>query len=285
MRNTLTVLMILLSSILLYGQYQAVPELKGRVTDLTGTLNSQQAGSLEASLKTFEEEKGSQVVVLIIPTTDPEPISSYSIRVAEEWKIGRGGVDDGVILLIAMDDRQLRIEVGYGLEGAIPDAYAKRIIENLILPQFRQGRFYDGISDGVGAIMGLIEGEELPQVTQSSPSTYGITHQNLFVFLIIASLVILSIIKALVKNTGLKWVSVLAISVIVGLVFMNILVGLFGFAISSLVMFSSSSSGRGGGRYYGGGGFFGGSGGSSFGGGGFSGGGGSFGGGGASGGW
>lgn len=285
MRNTFIVILIFFSSSLLYGQYQAIPELKGRVTDLTGTLSSQESSAIEAILKAFEEEKGSQVVVLIVPTTKPESITDYSIRVAEDLKIGRGGVDDGIILLIAKDDRELRIEVGYGLEGAIPDAYAKRVIENLIVPQFRQGRFYDGIRDGVGAILGLIEGEELPEVTQSAPNTYGVAHYKFFFFLIIAGMVALSTIKAMIRKTGLKWVAVLAISVIIGLVFMNIVIGLVGFAISSLIMFSSSSSGRGGGRYYGGGGFFGGSGGSSFGGGGFSGGGGSFGGGGASGGW
>lgn len=283
-RNNLTILFVILGSVLVFGQYQAIPELKGRVTDITSTLSTQEISSINSKLKTFEEREGSQVVVLIVPTTDPEPITSYSIRVAEKWQIGRSGVDDGVILLIAKDDRKLRIEVGYGLEGAIPDAYAKRIIENIILPQFRQGQFYKGVNDGTGAIIRLIEGEELPAITEAPPSTMGIKHQKLYMFVIIAGMLALSFFKALVKKPALKWIVIVAASVIIGFVFMNLIVGLVGFAISSLIMFSSSATG-GGGRYYSGGGFYGGRGGSSFGGGGFSGGGGSFGGGGASGGW
>jgi uncharacterized protein len=201
--------------------------------------------------------------------------------VAEEWQIGRGGVDDGVLLLIAKDDRKVRIEVGYGLEGAIPDAYAKRIIENIIIPNFRQGQFYNGIENGIGAIIGLIEGEELPEVTQAPPSTMGMKNESIFMTLIIFGVIVLSILKALIKKSKYKWAAVSLASILAGLIFGSLIFGGIGFAISSFIMFSSGSSGRGG-RYYGGG-FSSGSG--SFGGGGFSGGGGSFGGGGASGGW
>jgi uncharacterized protein len=280
-RNCLSLLLLLIAALNAKAQTQPIPKLEALVTDLTSTLSSPQINTLEAELSSFEADKGSQVVILIISTTDPETIESYGIRVAEEWQIGRSGVDDGVLLLIAKDDRKVRIEVGYGLEGAIPDAYTKRIIENIIIPNFRQGQFYSGIENGVGAIMGLIEGEELPEVTQEPPSTMGMKNESLFMTLIIVGVIILSILKAFIKKSKYKWVAVSVASVLAGFIFGSLIFGGIGFAISSFILFSSSS-GRGGGRYYGGG-FSGG--GSSFGGGGFSGGGGSFGGGGASGGW
>ena len=140
-----------------------VPALSARVTDLTGTFDAGQRAALEARLEGFERAKGSQVVVLIVPTTQPETIEQYGIRVADAWKIGRGGtIDDGVILLVAKDDRALRIEVGQGLEGVLPDAIAKRILEETIIPRFRSGDFYGGISEGVERIIAVIEGEPLP---------------------------------------------------------------------------------------------------------------------------
>ena len=284
LRNCLSLILLFIAALDVTAQYQVIPPLEARVTDLTATLSGQEKNNLENQLKTFENEKGSQVVVLIVPTTDPETITSYGIRVAEAWKIGRGGVDDGVLLIVAKKDRKVRIEVGYGLEGAIPDAYAKRIIENIIIPNFRQSQFYNGIDEGVGAIMGLIDGEELPDVTQAPPSTIGLKNESVFMTLIILGVIVLSILKAFIKKGKYKWVAVSVASILAGLIFGSIIFGGIGFALSSFIMFSSSS-GRGGGRYYGGG-FYGGGGGSSFGGGGgFSGGGGSFGGGGASGGW
>jgi uncharacterized protein len=140
----------------------AVPPLKARVTDLTGTLSAQQKGELEARIAAYETRRGSQIAVLLLPTTKPEEIEQYSIRVAEAWKIGRKGVDDGLILLVAKDDRRLRIEVGYGLEGAIPDSVAKRVIEERITPRFRDGDFYGGVRDGVDQLIKLAEGEKLP---------------------------------------------------------------------------------------------------------------------------
>jgi uncharacterized protein len=280
-RNCLSLILLLIATLNVNAQTQPIPKLEARVTDLTSTLSSPQISAIEAELSSFEQEKGSQVVVLIISTTDHETIESFGIRVAEEWQIGRGGVDDGVLLLIAKDDRKVRIEVGYGLEGAIPDAYAKRIIENIIIPNFRQGQFYNGIENGVGAIMGLIEGEELPEVTQAPPSTMGMKNESVFMTLIIFGVIMLSILKAFIKKSKYKWVAVTVASILAGIIFGSFIFGGIGFALSSFIMFSSSARG-GGGRYYGGG-FS--SGGGSFGGGGFSGGGGSFGGGGASGGW
>jgi uncharacterized protein len=140
----------------------AVPELSRRVTDLTATLDAAQVAALEGKLAAFEAQQGSQIAVLIVPTTQPEDITQFGIRVAEQWKIGRAKIDDGVILIVAKDDRTLRLEVGYGLEGAIPDAIAKRVIAETITPYFKAGDFYGGIDAGVTQLMRLIEGEPLP---------------------------------------------------------------------------------------------------------------------------
>src|SRR5213083_3604251 len=140
----------------------AVPPLKAHVTDLTGTLSASQLRDLDSRLSDFERGKGSQVAVLMLPSTQPETIEQYSIRVAEAWKIGRARVDDGVILVVAKNDRKLRIEVGRGLEGAIPDAIAKRVVSDVIAPHFRADDFYGGIAAGADALAKLIEGETLP---------------------------------------------------------------------------------------------------------------------------
>lgn len=147
---------------------QTIPQLSARVSDYTGTLSAGQKSQLEGTLSKLEQPKGSQVVVLIVPSTQPEAIEQYAMRVAENWKIGRKGVDDGVILLIAKQDRKLRIEVGYGLEGALNDAICKRIIEEIITPEFKQGRFFEGIDYGVKAIVKVINNEPLPEINHSS---------------------------------------------------------------------------------------------------------------------
>ena len=141
----------------------AVPALKSRVTDLTATLSADEAAALESKLAAFEQRKGSQLAVLIVPTTQPETIEQYGIRVAEQWKLGRKGVDDGVLLLIATDDRKLRIEVGRGLEGALPDATARRVIDEYIVGPFKQREFNAGIQVGVDRIIKIIDGEPLPE--------------------------------------------------------------------------------------------------------------------------
>lgn len=140
----------------------AVPPLQARVTDLSGTLTTEQRQSLEQQLATFEARRGSQIAVLLVPTTAPEAIEQYAIRVAESWKLGRKDVDDGTLFLIALQDRALRIEVGYGVEGVVPDAVAKRVVDEIVVPYFRQGDYYGGIRAGVDRIMRLIEGEPLP---------------------------------------------------------------------------------------------------------------------------
>ncbi|WP_275199596.1 YgcG family protein [Bradyrhizobium sp. CSA207] len=140
----------------------AVPQLTGRVVDQTGTLSSGDIAALSQKLRDFETRKGSQIAVLIIPTTQPETIEQFSIRVAEAWKIGRKKVDDGAILVVAKNDRHLRIEVGYGLEGALTDVTSRRIIDEVITPKFRTGDFAGGIADGADRMIRVINGEPLP---------------------------------------------------------------------------------------------------------------------------
>jgi uncharacterized protein len=155
-------LMLLLVSSFAFAELVAIPELSTRVTDLTQTLSPTEQAQLEQKLAAFEAKKGSQIAVLIVPTVQPEDIAQYAIRVVEKWKIGREKSDDGVLVLIAKEDRKLRIEVGYGLEGAIPDLYAKRIISEVISPKFKQGDFYGGLDAGVDSLTKLIDGEALP---------------------------------------------------------------------------------------------------------------------------
>jgi uncharacterized protein len=261
-----------------------VPALSARVTDLTGTLDAGQRAALEARLETFERTKGSQVVVLVVPTTQPETIEQYGIRVADAWKIGRGGaIDDGVILLVAKDDRTLRIEVGQGLEGVLPDAIAKRIIEETIIPQFRSGDFYGGIADGVERIIAVIEGEPLPPPRRGVGD--GRLPQDSLPFLLMAPLLVGGFVRMTMNRFlgatsagalggGVAW-WIAGASAALGL-------GLFCFLI---VLLAGSGTGRRGG--WSSGGYSGGFGGGGFGGGGggFSGGGGGFSGGGASGRW
>jgi uncharacterized protein len=265
----------------------AVPPLTGRVTDLTGTLTREQQAGLERMLQEFEARKGTQLAVLMVPTTAPEPIEQYALRVGEQWKIGRKKVDDGAILVIAKDDRAARIEVGYGLEGVLNDATASRIIREIIVPRFREGDFYGGINAALDRMMRLIDGEPLPEPARSSPAAEGGLMQVLPVLLIVA-LVGGAILRALLG----RFLGAAATGGVVGFIAW-MLAGALAIAIlAGVVAFIFTLGGGGGRRYYGGGGFPGGgiglprSGGwGGGGGGGFRGGGGSFGGGGASGRW
>src|SRR6202000_162271 len=123
----------------------AVPPLTGRVVDQTGTLSADDVATLTQTLRGLELRKGSQIAILIVPTTEPETIEQYSIRVAEAWKIGRKKIDDGALLVIAKNDHRLRIEVGTGLEGALTDITSRRIIDEVIAPRFKQGDYAGGI--------------------------------------------------------------------------------------------------------------------------------------------
>jgi len=147
-----------------------VPPLQGQVTDLTGTLTAQQSAALEQSLRAFEERKGTQIALLIVPTTRPEAIEPFALRVVEQWKLGRRKADDGALLLVAKDDRTVRLEVGYGIEGALNDATAARIIAELITPRFRQGDFYGGLTAGVDQIVRVLDGEALPPPARRGPA-------------------------------------------------------------------------------------------------------------------
>ena len=140
----------------------AVPPLVGRVVDQTGTLSSGDIASLNQTIRSFEARKGSQIAVLIVPTTDGEAIEQFSLRAAEAWKIGRKKIDDGAMLVIAKNDRHLRIEVGYGLEGALTDVTTKRIIDEEVTPKFKTGDFAGGVTAGVNKMIRVIDGEKLP---------------------------------------------------------------------------------------------------------------------------
>jgi uncharacterized protein len=268
----------------------AVPPLKAHVTDLTGTLSAQQIQDLESRLAAFERGKGSQIAVLMLPSTQPETIEEYSIRVADVWKIGRARVDDGVILVVAKNDRKLRAEVGRGLEGAIPDAIAKRVIAEVITPHFKANDFYGGIAAGTDAFMKLIEGEGLP-APRSGVTVNGIHHaidfQTIF-WLFVALVATHALFQRLfgrVIGAGISGGIVGAIVwAVAGVLVFAILGGLIGFVIALI----NGMGGRHGGWTSGGwpgGGWSSGGGGFGGGGGGFSGGGGGFSGGGASGSW
>ncbi|WP_442856637.1 TPM domain-containing protein [Burkholderia sp. WSM2232] len=176
-----------------------VPDLTARVTDETGTLTAEQRADLEQRLKAFEAQKGSQISVLIVPTTQPETIEQYSMRVVEQWKLGRKNVDDGVLLIVAKNDRSLRIEVGYGLEGALNDATSNRIVNETIVPRFRQGDFYGGITAGVDSIMRVVSGEPLPAPRQRRDEHRGVGQllPVLFVLTVVAGGVLRSILGRL----------------------------------------------------------------------------------------
>ena len=266
-----------------------IPPLTARVTDATGTLTVEQKAALEKMLQTFEQRKGAQIAVLMVPTARPEAIEQYSIRVAEQWKIGRKNVDDGAILLIAKNDRELRIEVGYGLEGALPDATANRIIEEVIVPRFKQGDFYGGITAGVDRMIRVIDGEPLPEPAAPRAGGRG-DIGDYFPVLLIAALVLGGLLRAVLGRflgalaTGgavgfLAWI-------LAGVLFAGIIAGVIAFFFTLLGGgFGSGLGGRGHRGGWSTGGFGGGGWSSGGGGGGFSGGGGGFGGGGASGRW
>jgi uncharacterized protein len=144
-----------------------LPALEARVTDLTGTLTAAQQSALEEKLGAFEARKGSQIAVLIVPTTKPEDIAQFGVRLLESWKLGRKGIDDGAALIVAKDDRALRIEVQYGLEGVLTDATSKRIIDDTIVPLFKAGDIYGGVNAGIDQMIRVVDGEPLPAADQS----------------------------------------------------------------------------------------------------------------------
>lgn len=286
----------------LAGQAQAlqpVPALDARVIDQTGTLDAASRATIEAKLAAFEQERGSQVVVVMVPTTAPEDIADYTQRLGDAWKIGRRDVGDGVLFVIAKDDRRLRIATAKALEGAIPDLMARRILDQAVTPAFRNGNYAGGIEAGVDQILARIRGEELPLPGEGrrSPGAAGFEWMDILVFMVFAVPFISLVLRQTFGNKlgtlftglgagGLAWMLTAVLWIAIG-------AGLIGMLAALFMQFMPAASvggrgGRGGGGHWGGsvGGWSGGGRGGGFGGGGFgSGGGGNFGGGGASGGW
>lgn len=270
-------------------QQAAVPAFDSPVVDTTGTLDAAAKQQLEQQALALQQRKGSQLQVLVIPSTAPETIEQYAVRAFESFKLGRKGVDDGLLLIVAKDDRKVRIEVGYGLEGAIPDITAGRVIQEYMVPKFRQGDYAGGIIDATAQLVKLVDGEPLPEPVASNPT--GADSGDAWLFALfgafIGSLVARSVFGGL--PAGLRILLTAAVGALVAWL-MSLVVFVAGFG-AVIGFFTGLLGGGGGGRYArqgDWGGFGGGSGGDWGGGssgGGWSGGGGSSGGGGASGSW
>jgi len=163
-------LAVALPQVAVTAELRPIPQLSERVTDQTATLDAQQKQTLDSELAALQQRKNSQIAILLVLSTQPEDIAQYAIRVFDQWKLGRKGVDDGVLLIVAKDDHRMRIEVGRGLEGAIPDAATARILRDYVKPKFREGDFYGGIHDATGALIKLIDGEALPSADEPAKS-------------------------------------------------------------------------------------------------------------------
>jgi uncharacterized protein len=256
----------------------AVPPLSGHVTDQTGTLTPAQQSALEQTLSAFEARKGSQLAVLIVPTTAPEAIEQFALRVAEQWKLGRKKMDDGAILVVAKNDRSMRIEVGYGLEGALTDITSKRIISETITPMFKQEDYFGGVEAGVSQIIRVVDGEPLPEPVNRP--TAGIQDIRQFApFLFIVALAVGGVLRSVFGKVAGSVLTGVGVSLlawfVIGTLFLSVLAG-FAAVLVTLLGGTRMLYGMGG---------MGGGGRGGFGGGGFRGGGGGFGGGGASGRW
>ena len=267
------------------GADVAIPALAARVTDQTATLTVEQKAALEQTLQAFEARKGSQIAVLIVPTTEPEPIEQYSLRAVEQWKLGRKKVDDGALLVVAKNDRTVRIEVGYGLEGALNDAISNRIITEVIAPKFKDGDFYGGINAGIDRMIKVVDGEPLPAPQQSSSVFKSKDIQQFVPAIFLLALVIGGVLRSLLGRLP----GAIAAAGVIGLLAWFVAGALLATVLAGGIafLFTLMGGGMGGrGGFYGGG-HHGGMGAGGFGGGagGFGGGGGGFGGGGASGRW
>ncbi len=275
----LTLLWLLLPALSLAADLVPMPDLNARVTDLTATLDATQRGRLEAQLAAIERAKGAQIAVLLLTTTQPEAIEQFGIRLAEAWRIGHKGADNGVIVIVAKNDRKMRIEVGYGLEGAIPDAVARRIIAERMRPLFKQGDFFGGLRSAIEALDQAIGGpvSAVPAESPPAAASKGSADSNLWPWLMAAVFAggVLRSMFGLLGSFAAAGIAGGLAMVIFGSWLAALAAGLIMFVLSFLNMFSGGGLG--------GGGFSSGGGSSSS--GGFSGGGGSFGGGGASGNW
>jgi uncharacterized protein len=274
---------------------QAVPALTGRVVDTAQILSAGEAGSIDTQLARIEQGRGAQIVVLLVNTVAPEDISSYANRVANTWKIGRKDVGDGVLIIIAKEDRKLRIEVAKSLEGAIPDLAAKQIINSALVPALKQGKYADGIEAAITQLDARIAGENLPSPSSTGggfdPEELGFQWMDLLIFLFFAVPIGGAIAKGIFGNKLGSLVTGGAVGGIAFFITTSLIVAGIGFVIALIftlaTSFGRSVAGKRG-RGYDGGGWTGGSSSGSWGGGGggfSSGGGGDFGGGGASGDW
>ena len=272
-----------------------IPPLSAHVTDLTQTLSAQEKQALEAKLDDWEARTTNQLAVLLVPTTQPEPIEAYAIRVAEKWQIGRKGKDNGALFLVAKNDKKMRIDVGYGLEGVLTDATSRRIIAESVAPLFREGKFAAGIDAGVDRIITTVaDGKPLPPREASNvnakPSSsgrhfdFGTMLLILFIIVPIVGRVLRSIFGRLLGSTVGAGIVGTAAWFVAGSLLIAGIAAIVGFLVMIFAGAASTMAGRRGGVFLPGG-FGGGGGGWSGGGGGWSGGGGTFGGGGASGGW
>jgi uncharacterized protein len=274
---------------------QPIPELRARVIDQTGTLDAASLTALETKLAAFEQSRGSQVVVVMVATTAPEDIADYTQRLGDAWKIGRPAVGDGVLFVIAKNDRRMRIATAKALEGAIPDLMARRILDGAVTPAFRRDDYAGGIEAGVDQILARIRGEELPlPAAASAPRQEGFDGMELLIFLVFAVPMASTVLRSIFGSKlgtlltgavagGLAWFLTAVVWVAIGAGLLGMLAALFLQFLPAPT--AGGGSGRGG-RGGWGGGLGGGTRSGGFGGGGFrSGGGGNFGGGGASGGW
>jgi uncharacterized protein len=277
------------------GSALEVPQLNARVTDLAGLLTTEQVASLEKKLQNFESTDSTQIAVLIIPSLEGDPLDDYSMRVAEAWRLGRKGRDNGALLLLAMKERQVRIEVGYGLEPELTDARSRQIIANEIVPRFRQGEFYQGIDAGVEGMIQTVRGlyQPSPLPARSSPARRS-RFSDWIIMLMFPLFWLLSatgkwgggIIGALAGFLlPYSFTGFFLLPLLLGVPLGALLGGFLGTIVRAGGRGRRGPGGGFGGPFFGGGGFSGGGGGFSLGGGGFSGGGGGFGGGGASGRW
>jgi uncharacterized protein len=300
--DVLVLLAFLFFAVAAFAQnLQPVPKLTAHVVDRTGTLDAFQEKNLEDKLTAFETAKGTQIAVLIVATTQPEDIASYANRVGNEWKIGRKGIGDGVLLVVAKDDHKVRIEVAKTLEGAIPDLAARQIIENAITPNFRKGDYAAGLSAAADQLIARINGEALPAPTapkaqRSGVGGFGFDWTDLAIFLFFAVPIAGGVLRGIMGRKLGSLVTGAGVGVIAMLVTSSIVVGVIAAFVALLFsLFSGGMAGglplggvrRGGFGGFGGGGLGGGFSGGGGGGGGWggSGGGGDFGGGGASGDW
>jgi uncharacterized protein len=265
-----------------------VPPLTSQVTDLTGTLSASERQALESKLHDWEARTSNQLVVLMVPTTAPEPIEEYALRVAEAWKIGQKGKDNGAIFLIAKDDKRMRIEVAYGFEGMLTDVTSRRIIGETVAPYFKQGQFAAGINAGVDRIIAVIgAGEPLPpdSAKRAAPRG-GFDYGTLFIVLLVAVPIVGTMLRSIFGNVGGSAIGAGVAGTAAWFIAGSLLIaGVAAVIAFVVIVFSMFGGGRGGGWIPGAGGGLGGGFGGGGGGGGFSGGGGSFGGGGASGSW